>query len=130
MGLGRLVAPRKRHLAQVEAILRDPDFHNVFLDISWDEVAKYFVASPEATKGLVDLIERYPDRFLFGTDAAEPPDQSKYLKVFYQYEALWKALNAETSRKVRFRNYERIFDEARSKVRNWENAHAPRASSN
>jgi hypothetical protein len=51
MGLGRLVALPKEHLAQVEAILRDPDFHNVYLDISGDEVAKYCVASPEATKG-------------------------------------------------------------------------------
>ena len=130
MGLGRLVAPANGYLAQIEAILRDRDFHNVYVDISWDEVAKYFVASPEATKGLVDLIERYPDRFLFGTDAPAPPDQSKYLKVFYQYEPLWKALDAETSRKVRLRNYERIFDEARGKVRNWENAHGRGASSN
>jgi hypothetical protein len=130
MGLGRLVAPPNGYLAQIEGILRDRDFHNVYVDISWDEVAKYFVASPEATKGLVDLIERYPDRFLFGTDAAAPPDQSKYLKVFYQYEPLWKALDAETSRKVRLRNYERIFDEARGKVRNWENAHVRGASSN
>ena len=130
MGLGRLVAPASGYLAQVEAILRDPDFHNVYLDISWDEVAKYFVASPDATRGLADLIERYPDRFLFGSDAAAPPDQSKYLKVFYQYEPLWKALDAETSRKVRLRNYERIFDEARGKVRNWEKAHMSGVSSN
>jgi Amidohydrolase len=130
MGLGRLVAPPKEHLAQIEAMLRDPDFRNVYLDISWDEVAKYFVASPEATKGLADLIVRYPDRFLFGTDAAAPTDQSKYLKVFYQYEPLWKALDAETSRKVRLRNYERIFDEARRKVRSWENARVPSVISN
>ena len=124
MGLGRLVAPPKEHLAQIEAILRDPDFHNVYLDISWNEVAKYFVASPEATKGLADLIQRYPDRFLFGTDAAAPPDQSKYLKVFHQYEPLWKSLDAETSRKVRLQNYEHIFDEARRKVRSWERSRA------
>jgi len=130
MGLGRLVAPASGYLAQVEAILRDLDFHNVYLDISWDEVAKYFVASPEATRGLADLIERYPDRFLFGSDAAAPADQSRYLKVFYQYEPLWNALDTETSRKVRLRNYERIFDEARGKVRNWERDHVPSVSSN
>jgi len=129
MGLGRLVVPANGYLAQVEAILRDPDFHNVYLDISWSEVAKYFVASPEATKGLADLIERHPDRFLFGSDAAATADQSKYLKVFYQYESLWKALDVETSRKVRLRNYERIFDGARGKVRNWESAHVLSASS-
>jgi hypothetical protein len=130
MGLGRLVTPPKEHFAQVEAILRDPDFHNVYVDISWDEVAKYFVASPAATKGLADLMQRYPDRFLFGTDAAAPANQSKYLKVFHQYEPLWESLDTETSRKVRLQNYERIFDEARRKVRSWENAHVPSVSSN
>ena len=75
-------------------------------------------------------MQRYPDRFLFGTDAAAPTDQCKYLKVFYQYEPLWKSLNAETSRKVRLQNYERIFDEARRKVRSWESAHVAAVNSN
>jgi hypothetical protein len=68
-------------------------------------------------------MQRFPDRFLFGTDAPAPPDQAKYLKVFVLYEPLWKMLDAETSRKVRLQNYERIFDEARRKVRNWESIH-------
>jgi hypothetical protein len=123
MGLGRLVRPPANHAAIIEEILRDPSFHNVYVDISWNEVAKYIVASPEATKTMADLMQRYPDRFLFGTDGAAPPDQSRYLKVFYQYGPLWKALDPETSRKVRLQNYERIFDEARRKVRSWESAH-------
>ena len=77
MGLGPLVVPPKEHLAQIEAILRDPDFHHLSADIAWDEVAKYFVDSSEATKTLTDLMQRYPDRFLFGTDAAAPANQSK-----------------------------------------------------
>jgi hypothetical protein len=107
--------------------LRDPEFHHVYFDISWDEVAKYIVASPETTKTMADLMQRYSDRFLFGTDGAAPADQSKYLKVFYQYEPLWSSLDAETSRKVRLQNYERSFDEARRKVRSWESAHVPGA---
>ena len=79
---------------------------------------------------MADLIERFPDRFLFGTDGASPSDQSKYLKVFYQYEPLWKSLDAETSRKIRLRNHQRIFDAARRKVRNWERDHVPGPSSN
>ena len=130
MGLGRLVTPPRGHLAQIEAILRNPDFHNVYVDISWDEVAKYFVASEGATKGLADLMQRYPSRFLFGSDAAAPANQAKYLKVFHMYGPLWKSLDTETSQKVRLRNYERIFDEARRKVRSWESAHVPGPSSN
>jgi hypothetical protein len=125
MGLGRVVRPGKNHAANIEEILRDPGFHHVYFDISWDEAAKYIVASPEATKVMADLMQHYPDRFLFGTDAAAPSDQSKYTKVFYQYEPLWKSLDAETSRKVRLQNYERIFDEARRKVRSWESTHVP-----
>jgi hypothetical protein len=79
---------------------------------------------------MADLVERYPDRFLFGTDAAAPADQTRYLKVFYQYDPLWKSLDAETSRKVRLGNYEKIFDEARRKVRSWENIRAGSSGSN
>jgi hypothetical protein len=130
MGLGRTVRPSKDHAINIKEILRDPGFRHVYFDISWDEVAKYIVATPEATKTMVDLMNRYPDRFLFGTDAAAPADQSKYIKVFYQYAPLWKLLDPETSHKVRLQNYERIFDEARRKVRAWENAHVRGASSN
>jgi hypothetical protein len=130
MGLGRTVSLGKNHAKIIEEILRDPDFHHVNFDISWDEVAKYIVASPDVTKIMAALMERYPDRFLFGTDAAAPKDQSMYMKVFCQYDPLWKLLGPETSRKVRLQNYERIFDEARHKVRSWESVHVRRARSN
>ena len=120
MGLGRTVPPNGSHATRIEEILSDPDLHHVYFDISWDEVAKYVVASSEATKIMADLMQRHPDRFLFGTDAVAPTDQYKYLRVFSQYEPLWRSLDSETSRKVRLLNYERIFDEARGKVRRWE----------
>ena len=97
---------------------------------TWDEVAKYFVGTPEATAAIAALIQRYPDRFLFGTDAVAPADQSKYLAVFNQYQPLWNSLDAKTSRKVRLENYERIFDEGRRKVRSWESANLPSLKSN
>ncbi|HUE43359.1 MAG TPA: hypothetical protein VMP12_07325, partial [Candidatus Sulfotelmatobacter sp.] len=108
----------------------NPNFNHVYFDISWDEVAKYFVASPDATQTMADLMRRYPDRFLFGTDSAAPKDESQYSKVFSLYEPLWQSLDAQTSRKVRLQNYERIFDEARRKVRIWERAHVPVPGSN
>jgi hypothetical protein len=122
-GVGRVVHPIRDHLANLEAIVRDPAFSHVNFDLSWDEVAKYVVASPEATRLTADLINRYPDRFLFGTDEVAPPDQAKYARVFNQYEPLWKLLSPEASRKVRLTNYERLFDAARPKVRAWEKAH-------
>jgi hypothetical protein len=122
-GMGRVVRPVKNHAANIEAILADPEFSHIYFDISWNEVAKYIVATPEATKIAADLINRYPDRFLFGTDEVAPPDQQTYLRVYYQYDPLWKLLNNQASEKVRKGNYERIFDSARQKVRAWESAH-------
>jgi hypothetical protein len=121
-GVGRVVHPVTNHMANTGSILGDSQFSNVNFDISWDEVAKYLVSSPEATRIAADTINRYPDRFLFGTDEVAPPDQAKYTKVYYQYEPLWKMLDPETSRKVRLGNYERLFNEARIKVRSWEAA--------
>ncbi|HEY7002150.1 MAG TPA: amidohydrolase family protein [Candidatus Udaeobacter sp.] len=129
-GLGRTVGPGKNHATHIEGILKDPDFDHVYFDLAWDEVAKYFVGSPEATAAIAVLIQRYPDRFLFGTDAVAPADQSKYLAVFNQYQPLWNSLDTKASRKVRLENYERIFDEGRRKVRSWENAHVPAVKSN
>src|SRR5215467_13746196 len=125
MGLGRLVAPPQGFFEKIETMMRDPALQHVCLDISWDEAAKYLVASPESVQATAALLQRYPDRFLFGTDGAAPRDQAKYLKVFHQYEPLWKSLDPETSRKVRLTNYDRIFDEARRRVRTWEKAHVP-----
>ena len=85
-------------------------------------MAKYIVATPESTKHAADIINRYPDRFLFGTDEVAPDSQQKYLKVYYQYEPLWKLLSPEASEKVRKGNYARIFNDARRKVRSWEAA--------
>jgi len=122
-GMGRIVRPIKDHAANLALILSDPAFKNVYFDISWDEVAKYVVSSPEATKTAADLINRFPDRFLFGTDEVAPTSQQGYLKVFYQYGPLWNLLTPEASEKVRKGNFARLFDEAKPKVRAWEAAH-------
>ena len=124
--MGRVVRPIKNHAATLAKILTDPQYQDVYFDISWDEVAKYIVATPESTKIAADLINRFPDRFLFGTDEVAPADQSQYTKIYYQYGPLWKLLDPEASRKVRLTNYERIFDQARRNVRAWEAQHVKR----
>ena len=123
IGVGRIIRPIKDQAAIVEEIINDPKLSHVHFDISWDEVAKYVVATPESTKHAAAVVNRYPDRFLFGTDEVAPADQAKYLKVYNQYEPFWTLLTPETSEKVRKKNYERIFDEARRRVRSWEAAH-------
>jgi hypothetical protein len=129
-GMGRIVRPVKNHAANIAAIISDQEFNHVYFDISWNEVAKYIVATPESTRIAADLINRYPDRFLFGTDDVAPLNQETYLRVYYQYGPLWKLLDNDASEKVRKGNYERIFDAARTKVRAWERAHlsAPKSA--
>ena len=119
-GVGRIVRPIKAHALTLDTMLSDPVFSNLYFDISWTEVAKYVVSSPEATQVTANLINRHPDRFLFGTDEVAPQDQQKYLRTYEMYKPLFALLTPDASDKVRLRNYERLFDEARSKVRAWE----------
>jgi hypothetical protein len=119
-GVGRVIHPLKGHAAILESMLKDPTFANLNFDISWTEVAKYIVATPESTQIAADLINHYPDRFLFGTDEVAPHDQEKYLRIYSMYAPLFRLLNEGASEKLRLKNYERIFDQARVKVRSWE----------
>jgi hypothetical protein len=122
VGLGRIVHPVKDQIGIVERLTSNPALAHVNFDISWDEVAKYLVASPESIASVADLINRHPDRFLFGTDEVAPKTQDAYLKVYAQYAPLFAKLTPDASEKVRKKNYERLFDEARQKVRAWERA--------
>jgi predicted TIM-barrel fold metal-dependent hydrolase len=121
-GLGRIVHPVKDQVGIIEKLLTNPDMSHVYIDLSWDEVAKYIVSTPESIDRVAELINRHPDRFLFGTDEVAPSDQPKYLKVYDLYAPLFAKLTPEASEKLRKGNYERLFDEARRKVRAWEKA--------
>ena len=112
----------------VEGMLSDPELAHVCFDISWDEVAKYIVASPEVTARAAAVMNKYPDRFLFGSDTVAPKDPKAYYAVYEMYAPLWKQLTPEASLKVRRGNYERLFDAARRRVRDWEKADASRAA--
>jgi hypothetical protein len=129
-GVGRVVRPIQNHMANLERLLKDPELPNLHFDISWDEVAKYIVASPEATKITAAVMERYPDRFLFGTDEVAPKTQADYMRVFELYKPLWDNLSPKTSEKVRKGNYERVFNAARLKVRDWERTHTNSLNAN
>lgn len=122
MGLGRIVTPVKSHAAYIEELINDPALKHVYFDLSWDEVAKYVVASDEATTITADLINRHPDRFLFGSDVVAPTTTEKYLSVYEMYQPLWAKLTPDAREKVLKGNYARLFDAARVKVRAWEKA--------
>ena len=122
IGLGRIVRPVKDQLALLDVALSDPKVAHVYIDISWDETAKYITSSPEAVAATAALINKYPDRFLFGTDVVAPASLDAPMAVYNAYQPLWDALTPEASYKVRLGNYQRLFDKARVDVRAWEKA--------
>jgi Amidohydrolase len=128
IGLGRVVRPVKEQIGIVDRVLSDPALNHLYIDLSWDETAKYVVASPETIAVTADLINRHPDRFLFGTDEVAPKDQDAYLKVYRIYEPLFAHLTPSASEQVRKGNYARLFDEARRRVRAWEKANVAKVT--
>jgi len=138
VGLGRVVHPVQttasaaaterppNHIDIVKSLLSDPGLKHLYFDISWDEVAKYIVSSPQATQNTAALINQYPDRFLLGSDEVAPKTQESYLKVYRMYEPLWKLLTPDAREKVTKGNYVRLFDAAKKKVRAWEAADVKR----
>ena len=134
IGMGRVVQPVRsaagagaaerspRHIDLVAGAIADPRFKHLYFDISWSEVAKYIVASPESIAETAELINANPDRFLFGTDEVAPKDQESYLRVYRMYDPLWAALTPEVRRAVTKGNFDRLFDAAAKRVRAWEAA--------
>ena len=134
LGLGRVVHPDRSmasastaerspaFMRVIEDILNDQSLNHVHFDISWDEVAKYATETPESVQRTADVLNRFPDRFLFGTDNVAPKNPEAYFRVYEMYAPLWEKLTPETKAKVLKSNYERLFDEARRKVRAWEKA--------
>ncbi|HZL93966.1 MAG TPA: amidohydrolase family protein [Vicinamibacterales bacterium] len=139
VGLGRVVHPVQSsasastaerpatYLEVVTAMLEDPKLRHLNFDISWDEVAKYVVATPESLQRTATVLNRYPDRFLFGSDEVAPHDREQYLRVFRMYEPLWELLTVDTREQVTKGNFERLFGAARTKVRAWEATNVPQS---
>jgi hypothetical protein len=123
-GVGRIVRPVQSHVKMLESIMTDSAMRHVYFDISWDEVAKYIVASDTTVNLMAQLVNRFPDRFLFGTDVVAPADASQYFHVFDLYKPFLARLTPEARNQLLRGNYERLFGAARKRVRAWEAAHA------
>jgi hypothetical protein len=134
IGLGRVVHPTQDQASSsgeerssayqeiVEQMLEDPTLNHVYFDISWDEVAKYAIATPTATKRVAEIFNAHPDRFLFGTDNVAPADQATQLHIYEMWTPVWSLVKPEVIAQISKGNYERLFDAARIKVRAWEKA--------
>ncbi len=132
IGMGRVVHPVNppagvgaaerppNHIDLVESAIAEPRLSHLHYDISWSETAKYIVATEATLEATAGLINRHPERFLFGTDEVAPKDQESYVKVYEMYAPLWARLTPEARQKVTKGNYQRLFDAAAKKVRAWE----------
>ncbi|HEX9252830.1 MAG TPA: amidohydrolase family protein [Ignavibacteriaceae bacterium] len=122
LGLGRIIKPIENMGDLFLDMLADPAYNNLYFDLSWDETAKWLMSSDKAIDKTAEVISKYPDRFLFGTDNVAPDKQEKQLYVYHLYDRLWKSVGEEVTYKVCKGNYIKLFDDARTKVRAWEKA--------
>jgi hypothetical protein len=120
VGLGRVVRPVEAQAEMLDRALANPELKNLNFDISWTETAKYLVSSERTIERSAALINKYPDRFLFGTDEVASTNQEDYLKTYRMYAPLFARLDKEAGAKLRTGNFNRIFDNAKKKVRAWE----------
>ena len=87
-GVGRIVRPVKDHLGMLDRALANPDLKHLHIDLSWDETSKYITANEEAVIATANLIEKYPDRFLFGSDVVAPKSIDAPMAVYNGYGPL------------------------------------------
>lgn len=119
-GLGRFVAAPANHTASLQAMLADSRFAHVHIDLSWSVVAERLVADKETLGQWVALVEAFPRRFLFGSDALAPVDTGRWNQTYAKYEDLLQALTPACRQQVCLGNYHRLFVAARRKVRSFE----------
>ena len=105
-------------------MLADPAFKHVSIDISWGPIiALHILDTPEHLKMTADLIRKYPDRFIYGSDQGSTSDWNLVKKSYEVWDPLWKEIGAELTHQVAKDNYTRIFDESRKNLRAWERTH-------
>ena len=127
MGNGRNVTPYPEHWKYLEGMLTDPAFKHVSIDMAWGPViAPNIIDTPDHLKMTADLIRKYPDRFLYGSDQGATSDWGAVKKNYDAWAPLWKELGPEPTRQVTRENYVRIFDQSRKNMRAWEKAHPER----
>jgi hypothetical protein len=125
MGNGRGVLPYPEHWKYLGDLLADPALQHVSIDLSWGPViAPNILDTPEHLKMTGDLIRKYPDRFVYGSDQGATSDWELVKKNYDVWAPLWKELGPELTQQVTKDNYIRLFDQSRKNIRAWEQAHS------
>ncbi len=115
-GLGRFVEPVPGYVEMLETVLHDGRYAHLHLDLSWDVVARQVADDPAWAR----LVNRFPDRFLIGSDSVVPAQSDAYLRNLTAWNDLLERLDPRANHAVRIGNYERLFERARRRVRAFE----------
>ena len=126
-GLGRFVNAPAGHTATLRQLLEDDRMKHVHIDLSWSVVAERLTQSPETQVEWVSLIKDHPGRFLFGSDALAPADRDAWNKTYASYNGLLMSLPDAVRLQLLRGNYQRLFVDARKRVRSYENFFLPSA---
>lgn len=126
-GLGKYSRITNGHLERVAAMLRDPDLGHVYIDLSWDTVARQLTMDADETaidpvkvEALRVFLETFQDRILFGSDSLSPNTDAAWASTAELYQPIFKSLTKEARNKVKLGNYERLLVAARARVRAYE----------
>ena len=117
-GLGRTVQPGPEHIALVDAVLADPSLKHVSIDLSWDVVSKY-IGDPAMKKQWAALVNKYPDRFIYGSDSVAADTPKVYDATINVYRDTG-FLDLLRDRGPLLRgNFERLVETTSNNVRQW-----------
>lgn len=119
-GLGRFVNAPEGHTATLRKLLEDVRMKHVHIDLSWSVVAERLTQSPEIQCEWVSLIKDHPERFLFGSDALAPASRDVWNKTYASYNGLLMSLPDAARSQLLHGNYQRLFVDARKRVRSYE----------
>jgi hypothetical protein len=70
---------------------------HVYFDISWSEVAKYIVANSDSIRHAAEFVNRYQNRFLFGTTKSLQPIRKTTCVSTTSMAPLWSVISKEAS---------------------------------
>ena len=116
-GLGRYVKARKKHTRWLSSLLKSHS--HLHVDISWDVVAHQFFENGKLAPDWKKFLTKHSDKILFGSDIVAP-NAKKYQAIKSLYAKIWRELPGHAVHNILYRNYVKLFDNARMRVRSWE----------
>ncbi|MCI3208105.1 MULTISPECIES: amidohydrolase family protein [Pandoraea] len=116
-GLGRFVQQGKQHLDLLTDLLAKCP--NVFIDISWSEVAKQ-INNPETKAAWVEFLEKNSTRICFGSDTLAPASTEKWNETKKMYTEVLGQLSPQARENILNHTYENVISGSRAKVRDFE----------